>query len=75
MIVRFLKAFGWYWYDLIIGDDAKIAIAVVIALGIATALLLLSGLSDAAVSLIAGVLIIVAFAISLAIDVKLHAKK
>ncbi len=32
--MKFLKAFGMFWYDFIIGDDWKIAVAVVAALGI-----------------------------------------
>jgi hypothetical protein len=32
--MNFLKAFGMFWYELIIGDDWKIAVAVVLALGV-----------------------------------------
>jgi hypothetical protein len=34
MIVDKLKAFGWFWYDFIIGDDWTIAAGVVLILGI-----------------------------------------
>jgi hypothetical protein len=33
MIVEKLKAFGWFWYDFIIGDDWTIAAGVVLILG------------------------------------------
>ncbi len=33
VIVDRLKAFGWFWYDFIIGDDWAIAAGVVIILG------------------------------------------
>ena len=32
--MKFLKAFGMFWYDFIIGDDWKIAVAVVLSLTI-----------------------------------------
>lgn len=34
MIVDKLKAFGWFWYDFIIGDDWTIAAGVLLILGI-----------------------------------------
>ena len=68
--MKFLKAFGQFWYDFIIGDDWKIAAAVVIALAITVAVLLSGALGDTAVTLIGGALILAAFSISLAIDVR-----
>jgi hypothetical protein len=32
--MRFIKAFGRFWYDFIIGDDWKIAAAVVLVLAV-----------------------------------------
>lgn len=29
MIARFVRAFGRFWFDLVIGDDPKIAVGVV----------------------------------------------
>jgi hypothetical protein len=69
-MVRFLKSFGQFWYDFIIGDDWKIAAAVVLAL-VATGLLMATHtLSDVAVAVLGGVAVVVAFSISLAIDVR-----
>ncbi len=31
--MRWLKAFGAFWYDFVIGDDWRLALAVVIGLG------------------------------------------
>jgi hypothetical protein len=31
--VKYVKAFGGFWYDFVIGDDWRIAIGVVVALG------------------------------------------
>jgi len=44
--MKFLKEFGDFWYDFIIGDDWKIAVAVVLALGATTLLLLTGAFSD-----------------------------
>ena len=32
--MRFLKAFGWFWWDLVIGDDWRIAAYVVTVLAV-----------------------------------------
>ncbi|TDW24411.1 hypothetical protein [Kribbella kalugense] len=68
--MKFLKAFGQFWYDFIIGDDWKIAVAVVITLAVMVAAMLSGALSDTALTLIGGALVLVAFSISLAIDVR-----
>ncbi|MET9018373.1 hypothetical protein ABZV93_00170 [Actinopolymorpha sp. NPDC004070] len=38
-----LRAFGAFWYDFVVGDDWRVAVAVVIALGV-TAVVARSGL-------------------------------
>ncbi|HEY0689356.1 MAG TPA: hypothetical protein VGD71_09960 [Kribbella sp.] len=68
--MKFLKAFGQFWYDFIIGDDWKIAAAVVLALGVLLAVMKAGLLGDTGLTLLGGVFIVVAFAISLAIDVR-----
>ncbi|MFG1818179.1 hypothetical protein ACGFIF_30750 [Kribbella sp. NPDC049174] len=68
--MKFLKAFGQFWYDFIIGDDWKIAVAVVLALGVTLVVMATGALGDTALTLLGGVAIIVAFSISLAIDVR-----
>jgi hypothetical protein len=68
--MKFLKAFGAFWYDFIIGDDWKIAVSVVVALGALLVLLKADVLGDTALTLLGGAAIVVAFAISLAIDVR-----
>jgi hypothetical protein len=68
--MKFLKSFGAFWYDFIIGDDWKIAVAVVVAL-VALLVTLKTGVfGDTALTLLGGAAIVVAFAISLAIDVR-----
>jgi hypothetical protein len=68
--VKFLKAFGQFWYDFIIGDDWKIAVAVVLALLALFVAMKADVLGDTALTLLGGAAIVVAFAISLAIDVR-----
>ncbi|GAA1550153.1 hypothetical protein GCM10009804_03440 [Kribbella hippodromi] len=68
--MKYLKAFGQFWYDFIIGDDWKIAVAVVTSLVILVIAMLSGAFSDTALTLVGGALLMVAFSISLAIDVR-----
>ena len=66
----FLRSFGRFWYDFVIGDDWKIAAGVVLALVVLCALMLATSLGDAVLAVIGGVLLVAAFAISLVLDVR-----
>ena len=68
--MKFLKAFGQFWYDFIIGDDWKIAVAVVLALAFTVGLLKADLLGDAGLAVLGGIAIVLFFAMSLAIDVR-----
>ena len=68
--MKFLKAFGQFWYDFIIGDDWKIAVAVVLALALTVGLLKADLLGDNGLAVLGGIAIVVFFAASLAIDVR-----
>jgi hypothetical protein len=68
--MKFLKSFGRFWYDFIVGDDWKIAVAVVCALGLLLAALEGGLFGDHGLALLGGVLLVCAFAVSLAIDVR-----
>lgn len=68
--MRFLKAFGRFWYDFIIGDDWKIAVAVVVALTALFLAMRFELFGDVGLALFGGIGIVVAFAVSLAIDVR-----
>jgi hypothetical protein len=67
--MRFLKGFGRFWYDFIIGDDWKIAVAVLAVLAMGMTLLLV-GVPHPALAIICAVLFFVAFAAALLIDVR-----
>jgi hypothetical protein len=68
--MKFLKSFGMFWYDFIIGDDWKIAVAVMLALAALLVTLKANVLGDTALTLLGGAATVVAFAVSLAIDVR-----
>lgn len=68
--MRVLVAIGRFWYDFIIGDDWKIAVTVVAALLVTVGVLLATPLDDALVAVVAGVLLLGGFALSVAIDVR-----
>ena len=68
--MRFVIGFGRFWWDFIIGDDWKIAVSVVLALGLLLGLMKADVLGDSALAVVGGVAIVVFFAISLAIDVR-----
>ncbi|MEU6646917.1 hypothetical protein ABZ863_30880 [Saccharomonospora sp. NPDC046836] len=68
--MKFLRSFGKFWYDFIIGDDWKIAAAIVLALAALLVATRAELFGDGGLALFGGVLIVVAFAVSLAIDVR-----
>ncbi|MGI8882551.1 MAG: hypothetical protein ACR2KJ_19015 [Jatrophihabitans sp.] len=68
--MKFLKSFGQFWYDFVIGDDWKIAVAVLTALAVTFAVLKSGLFGDHGVAVVGGIAIVIAFAISLAVDVR-----
>jgi hypothetical protein len=68
--MRIVKEFGAFWYDFVIGDDWKIALAVVLALAVTSVLMLLGVFSDHVVAVLGSALIVGFFAASLVIDVR-----
>jgi drug/metabolite transporter superfamily protein YnfA len=68
--MRFLREFGQFWYDLIVGDDWKIAVSVVVALAVSALLLTQTGASDQVVAVVGGALIVAGFCVSLILDVR-----
>jgi hypothetical protein len=68
--MKLLAAFARFWYEFIIGDDWKIAAAVVCALSITALLLAIDVMSDQLLTILGAVLIVAAFSISLIVDVR-----
>jgi hypothetical protein len=60
--MNLLKAFGWFWWELVIGDDWRIAAYVVVVLGTAT-LLAANGVDGPYVALVALVGLMTCFAV------------
>jgi hypothetical protein len=68
--MNLLKAFGRFWYDFIIGDDWKIAVGVLLALGVLAAAMAAHLFGDHGLAVLGGALVVAAFTISLLIDVR-----
>ncbi len=68
--MRILTEFGKFWYDLLVGDDWKIAAAVVVALTVSALLLTSTGASDHVVAVVGGTLVVVAFCFSLVMGIR-----
>jgi hypothetical protein len=68
--MTFLKSFSRFWYDFVIGDDWKIAVAVVTALGLLVITMAFGWFGDTELVVLGGVLIIGAFTVSLVIDTR-----
>lgn len=68
--MKFIKGFGLFWYEFIIGDDWKIAAAVVVGLAITVAGLRANILSDNWLAVLAALLIVLLFSLVLIIDVR-----
>jgi hypothetical protein len=68
--VKFVRGFGQFWYDFIIGDDWKIAAAVVIALGVGAVAVSQAAHDAAWLGPFVGGAVMLAFSISLYLDVR-----
>ena len=68
--MTFVKAFGRFWYDFLVGDDWKIAASVVLTLALLVAVLRADVIGEGALAVVGGVALMVAFSISLAIDTR-----
>ena len=66
----FIRGFGQFWYDFLIGDDWKIAAAVVTTLAIGAVVLLTFSPRDQVFTPIMGACLMVAFVVALRIDTR-----
>lgn len=63
--MRFALGFGRFWWDFVVGEDWKIAAGVVVVLAVGALLVSETGLSDSAISMIAGAGILAVVTISI----------
>ncbi len=65
---RFVRGFGRFWYDFIVGDDPKIAVAVVVVLVLGAVLVGVAGATGTGVVAGLAALLLVAFTIAMLVD-------
>jgi hypothetical protein len=68
--MRLLKDLGMFWYELLVGDDWKIAVSVVTALAVTAVVLTQTDVGDHVVAVIGAALVVVAFSVSLVLDLR-----
>jgi hypothetical protein len=68
--VRYVRGFARFWYDFVVGDDWKIAACVVAALGISAVLVTESAFGARTLPVVAGASVVLAFVVSLVLDVR-----
>lgn len=66
---RFVRGFGRFWYDFIVGDDPKIAVGVAVVLVLGAALVGVAGATGPVLVAGLAVLLILAFTLAMAVDV------
>jgi ABC-type multidrug transport system permease subunit len=73
--MTFVKGFGRFWYDFLIGDDWKIAVAVVTALLVGVVALLAGAAPGGVLAALIGLLLVSAFVVALVVDVRRRAHR
>ncbi len=68
--MRFLKGFGQFWYDFIVGDDWKIAFAIGLTIVLGAVIAWVSATNADWIAPLMGVALALAFVISLTVDVR-----
>lgn len=68
--MRPLRVLGQFFVDLVVGDDPKVALAVVAAVGLAGLLLVVGGAPASVVTVIGAVLVVAGFSVSLFLDTR-----
>jgi len=66
---RFVRGFGRFWYDFIVGDDPKIAVGVAVVLVLGATLVGVAGATGPVLVAGLAVLLILAFTLAMAVDV------
>ena len=68
--MRFLRGFGQFWYDFLIGDDWKIAATVALTLLIGGAILVTTNIAEGVFTAALGLALMIAFVVAVRVDVR-----
>ena len=68
--MKFLKAFGHFWYDFLIGDDWKIAAYVIVVMVAVGLLVAHSVLGDTVTLLLGTAVLMIGFSVGVAFDAR-----
>ena len=68
--MRFVRGFGQFWYDFLIGDDWKIAFAVLIVLLTGAAMVRAGGYDEGPLTVALGLGVGAAFTLALLVDAR-----
>jgi hypothetical protein len=68
--MKFIRGFAQFWYDFVIGDDWKIAVAVVLTLACGTVVLIAVSPNERLFTACMGLALMAAFVIALRMDVR-----
>jgi hypothetical protein len=68
--MRVVKVLGDFFFDLIIGDDPKIAVAVAVSLLVAAVVLLATAVPGSVVVVAGAVIVVLAFTVVLVVDTR-----
>ena len=68
-IARFVRGFGRFWYDFVVGDDPKIALGVLVVLALGAVLVGPVGVSGPVLVTGLAALLLVAFTVAVLVDV------
>ena len=68
-VVGFVRTFGRFWYDFIVGDDPKIAVGVVSVLALGAVLVGAAGLRGPGLVVALTLLFLASFTVALLVDV------
>jgi len=68
--MRFVRGFGQFWWDFIVGDDWKIAATVALVLAVAAAVVAAAATDASWLAPVCGAALLLAFVISFVADVR-----
>jgi hypothetical protein len=68
-VTRFVRGFGRFWYDFVVGDDPKVAVAVASVLLLGGLLVGAAGMTGPVLVVVLAGLLVAAFSVAMLVDV------